>query len=116
MNIFFNLNIDLDSPICWYCNLYLQHAYGGGNISIYNDIYNCKCCNENYRIYYFNDQIKRTIFTCIDLLINLDVEKNQYGIKYNDDNDKYTWIPPFNIDFSDKQLLNNKFKTYLIFS
>lgn len=116
MNIFSNINIDLDSPTCWYCNVSLQHTYGDGDLSINQDSYTCKICKEKYRLYHFDDKIKRATFTCIDLLINLDVEKNQYGIKYNHDYNKYIWIPPFNIAFSDKQLLNIKFKTYLIFS
>lgn len=116
-----------DDPRCLYCNGICKANYSGGleHQSFLEDEYHCLNCGETFLI--IGDAINKNlfnttlIFTCIDLKVMYFSDAQQMAVSklpnLNLAKDKFiSFIPNFDIDFSQKDLLYQKLKTYLIFS
>lgn len=86
------------------------------------DIYTCTQCFEMFEIHMSDDKRESFFFSCDDIyarcfatwfVISTDerLQYKKFGIIAPS-----VKIPPFPIDFSDKQKLHSKLKTYIIFS
>jgi len=110
--------IDQDDPKCLYCN-------SECNVSStqFNDAFKCNKCHEVLKIHYkinINNSNPSKIYvytlSCKDLLIYIyQNNKAFFIIGYINEIDLMN-IPYFQIDFSDKEKLYRKLKTYIIFS
>lgn len=112
----FNVPIDIEDPFCFFCKKSLTAMYGQGEGLLYTDEFFCSSCQEEYSYIYLDDKLIKFTITCFGLRIILDLENNQCGIKSATQNRKVIWVPPFKIDFSNKENLLKKLNNYLIFS
>jgi hypothetical protein len=124
--------IDREDPKCLYCNsdfdIELSGDYIGGSSSMLNvDILSCRNCHEQFEITSIDeaDNVIAFAFTCKGIVIRnvyhlqsfiLGGKELLYGIISSSYPENPNYIPEFNIDFSDKNKLYEKLKTYLIFS
>jgi len=109
--------IDFDNPKCLYCYHIIYNNSSFGDLLLQQDLFVCPSCNEGYTIIIKDGIITCAFFTCIDIEIISYNNKNEFGIKHFYSKLKdFIWIPEFNIDFSDKQSLHEKLKTYLLLS
>lgn len=90
--------------------------YGRGEGLLMEDEFICNSCYEELVITHIDYKFTSLSFTCLGLKVIFDLEKNRYGIKNCNRDSKIVWVPPFDIDFSDKNNLFCKLKTYLAFS
>ena len=107
--------INYSDPKCLYCAADCSTNHGKLAMAIYT-AYDCTSCGEYFSTYLVGDAFELQ-FTCKEYcIIYLHGE-----LIFNVDNtmidaDELTEIPIFDIDFSDKEKLYNKLKTYLIFT
>ena len=126
--------IDREDPRCLYCKSECDIQLTGnyilpGSSSQYNvDMLTCRKCKERFDIHWIDEatNVVSFAFSCKKMAVfHAYGHGFIIGIKkellwsYEDradtkDTDKY--LPPFDIDFSDKKKLHNKLKTYLLFS
>lgn len=118
--------IDSNNPKCLYCNGNFTIEKGENFIYNYIDIYKCTSCKETF--YLCSDNGFDVIcfeFTCNGLFCSHDYNYQPYmigitilnnAICWNGVTIKLTYIPIFEISFSDKDSLSNKLNTYLTFS
>lgn len=127
--------IDRDYPKCLYCQ-------GGMNVKVEGDdwsfnvfevvILTCRVCNEVFEIHSTGQSdtgdlrdadCTSFLFSCVDICARVVYSENICYL--NDHNLKWPTgltssglqtVPMFDIDFSDKQKLYTKLRTYLIFS
>lgn len=136
--------IDRDEPRCLYCNGDCDIKQDGLSISTWSphtntyevQILTCRKCQEVFEIHWYDHEGEVTYhafaFTCKDLLVfymyprdtvteasfAIETRKNLYE-KWKDDARKMprkNRVPPFPVDFSNKEKLWEKLKTYIIFS
>ena len=107
--------INVNCPTCLYCHEQCSKTYE--NTSFIK--YKCQICNEIIILYGTID----VNFSCLDFLINTTLFENDFKIEKCEDiqnkkyisSDKWISIPQFEIDFSNKEKLYNKLKTYMVF-
>ena len=104
--------INPNMPRCVYCRNMCQES---GINNIYTIRYSCMSCLEYIRLY-FDGQTNTPVLlhlSCENMLIEF--TNMSKSIKFKTDQDWIT-IPQFEIDFSDKEKLYNKLKTYMVFA
>jgi hypothetical protein len=113
--------MDLDNPICLYCQGECdvwQNA--SGFPPIVGDCYTCQKCEEKFTIFFIDSSEVKFIsflFTCKEFEVAYPYSANKFGICRKDfKEDKHIWIPYFDVDFSNKEELYQKIKTYILFS
>lgn len=127
--------IDKEEPKCLYCNVeidtnamsirsssgYVAYKLGQANIarSDAETLY-CVDCRETFEIYSNQNDAGETTysgfnFTCKNLSVFCDYNKSCFDIS-NLKGTQRTTIPSFDLDFSDRNKLREKLKTYLVFS
>jgi len=117
LNWFLNL-INIDDAICPYCKSHCNiSSQSVDNSEIHYDTYNCVSCNELYCLSFDADICFDFHVSCKELLITLSMHPDGYCISRGSEirlGGKN--IPLFYMDFSDKETLYNKLKTYILFS
>lgn len=125
--------VDREEPKCLYCNGKCDHSQNGDFVmtaSITYEVETLKCrrCHETFEIHWVDDAGQVTItsfvFTCGSIVVY-----NQYGNGFAVGGREYLYpaskrvmstdmkfIPEFPVDFSDKNKLYEKLKTYSVFS
>jgi len=113
--------INQQEPFCLYCGQTLgineeSHFTLTGAIEVVFN-YKCEDCVEGLRITTIDDEYNNCIFTCKGICVLEDFRESQYGLTLLlKTGDEPVWIPEFKIDFSDREALYQKLKTYLTFS
>lgn len=109
-------NIIYNRPECLYCKSICEIT-SGGEAMMSMTSYDCKSCGD-----YFSNisaaNIRELQFTCKEFCIFYEIGSAIFQI-YNTDSstdDKRVSIPRFDIDFSDREKLYEKLKTYLVFA
>lgn len=111
------LLIGHDKPNCLYCGAECEVG-GGGEAAMVFDSFDCKACGDYFHI----SQILGTEnfwfqFTCKEFCISYDLQRETFSIdNTNSLNEEQMEIPLFEFDFSDREKLYSKLKTYLIFA
>jgi hypothetical protein len=121
--------IDWQDPQCLYCQASCDTELRGLHPNYNVNTYTCRGCRETFEIHWGGfvdvEEIAVFSFTCRDLMVC-----HQYGHGFAIDNHSLLWdgsrspkstnvqhcIPPFDVDFSDKDKLYRKLQTYLVFS
>lgn len=107
--------IDKIYPICLYCQSECQFEGKGLLNSLFiKNTYFCSQCREKFVIVCRFDKEYSFTFTCSNLRIEYIQFSNKFNISKLSDK-TYISIPDFPLDFSNKESLYNKLKTYLIF-
>lgn len=113
------------SKACPYCQGDFKLSCEGEHISqgnqVFTDSYSCTECAETFVINRVNEELTSFQFTCNKLWISICIEQNklQMSVLQNETDGgpiPYIEMPAFIPDFSDKDKLFNKLRTYLIFS
>lgn len=130
--------IDREDPKCLYCRVRCDLKVTGRNSSVAQpdpytiEILTCTNikCQEIFEIHSWDDdqRVSDFVFTCKDIVvINKYPQPSGTAVGFNIGDKSNLWpkmfsghittnIPPFKIDFSNKNKLYNKLKTYLVFS
>lgn len=117
--------IDREDPVCLYCGAQCEVFLSATQLphsSLMEDQESLTCisCKEEFMISSLQNPEGDTnytgfTFTCQDYLVFVNYLEDYFEIK--DKNGKYIIaLPSFNVDFSDKNKLREKLKTYIIFS
>lgn len=117
--------IDREEPRCLYCNSYTDINFVSErpprtSLVLEKEELTCSKCGEFFIIHYIQNSLAETeydgfTFTCNDYSVYYNYIESYFDI--SDLNKKHiTAIPAFEVNFSDKEKLYNKLKTYLIFS
>lgn len=117
--------IDREYPVCLYCGKRGEVFFSGSAIpssalTIEHESLQCISCKETFTINSIQNSNGETNYTGFDLscneyIIGISYTENYYEIR--DDSGNYiVTLPPFKIDFSDKEKLYQKIKTYVLFS
>jgi hypothetical protein len=116
--------IDRDEPKCLYCNSGVDTRLTSEWIpktalKADHEGVSCHSCNEVFGIYSFQKSDGETVytgftFTCREYNIYFDYSMNCFDVKIGAE--YVTTIPFFTVDFSDKEKLCEKLKTYCVFS
>jgi len=121
--------IDKDDPKCLYCksrcNFQLNSDSSPRSITYVIEIYSCQNCGEVFEIRNWEgDAIENAqfIFSCKEFAV-LSVPNNGFHIASRNSlwpsyhkKGECVDIAEFNVDFSDKEKLYQKLKTYIVFS
>jgi hypothetical protein len=110
--------LDLDNPQCLYCNRNCDTS-GTTFYQKITDTFSCNYCNETISVTYesiYSDFIDIITFSCLEIQVSIDLEKNIYGLKKINSEQILIWIPQFDFDFSNRHKLFEKLNTYIIFS
>jgi hypothetical protein len=125
--------IDREDPKCLYCGSDCDISLCGnaplfGNSITDEETLSCRSCLEYFTITseagYAGTTYISFIFSCKDILVNCLYAQDVFNLKKSllkkkiilDVKHAGVNIPSFNIDFSNKEELYKKLKTYLIFS
>lgn len=123
--------IDREDPKCLYCDSFCDDYMDGEsishNINYYVQIFRCRKCHETFEIHWIDDMVKTKmqgfLFTCEPLTVfNLYNKgfsiggKELHFSRWKSLNPGFNFIEEFEVDFSNKNKLLEKLKTYLIFS
>lgn len=112
---------NLDHRSCFYCQGDFSVSckgehYAPGN-QTFTDTYICTECAETFVVYSLNDELTAFQFTCNNIWIYIFIEQNKLHMNVLDvESAPSVEMPAFVPDFSDKDKLFNKLRTYLIFS
>lgn len=119
--------IDKDEPQCLYCNsatdlsLSLKSEWlPNTSLKVDVEVIACQKCNEEFKIHSLqggdgNTEYNGFTFTCKSYRVFFNYIEDYFDI--SDKKGKYiVAIPSFTVDFSDKDKLFDKLKTYLVFS
>jgi hypothetical protein len=113
--------INEDDPICLYCQGRCdvsQKASGYPDLVTYT--YSCQKCQEVFESNTIDGKYFAFSFTCKNFKVFQNYGANNFGLdKKGPDLDftyKYVWIPYFDINFSQKEELYHKIKTYILFA
>lgn len=108
--------INYNRPECLYCKSICE-AESGGEAAMVVTSYDCKSCGDYFSIISIAGS-KELQFTCKEYCLLYQEGDSHFEI-YNTDwashEDKVP-IPMFDIDFSNRERLYEKLKTYLIFA
>ncbi len=123
--------IDREEPKCLFCqsetNVDVSSNWDNRYGRMDTETLTCRSCKEIFVIHSNQDTSGETrctgfAFSCKGVLIYYDYDSNKFWIGNHQKNYKSlfvsepTIIPYFSVDFSDKNKLHEKLKTYLIFS
>lgn len=128
--------INREDPRCLYCNYKCDFKMDGRASTVANpdsyfvEILTCIKCKEIFEIHGWDDtaQITDFVFTCKKIVVlNKYPQSSGVAVGFNIGNRTNLWpqmfggdatinVAPFDIDFSDKNKLHKKLKTYLVFS
>jgi hypothetical protein len=129
MEWFLDKYLEVD-PQCLFCKSHCDvESYGLAIPTdvVHRDILTCTACGEYYQVFVFDSSkegapIKKDFahiveFSCGGVVIALSEEAGCLAIRARsaDENTEVN-IPEFELDITDKQKLQEKLKTYLIFS
>lgn len=117
--------IDRDEPRCLYCNSYtninfVNERLPNSSLLLEKEELLCSKCEEVFIIHCIQNSFGETeydgfTFTCNNYRVYYNYIESYFDI--SDLSKKHiTAIPAFEVNFSDKEKLYNKLKTYLIFS
>ena len=117
--------IDRDEPKCLYCNsdvdLNLNSEWiPQTSLKVDKETLTCRKCKESFIIHSIQDHYGYTdyigfTFTCKTYKVFFNYAESYFDI--SDKNGKYIIaLPSFSPDFSDKEKLHEKIKTYITFS
>ena len=98
---------------CLYCGSELEIQYKNWQDSVGDTILKCNCCNEEIRFDSFLS-LKVVLISCKDLYLICDFS-DVYQIANSTLKSKTVEVPVFDVDFSDKEKLYKKLKSYLTF-
>lgn len=119
--------INEDRPYCLYCNQKCNYhldtqQHISGTIETLK-LFLCPSCGESFHTWHNTDDGTPNTFimTCYELTIYQSYEdpnspNSELGIQGEKDDGEIIWVPEFKIDFSDRDILYQKLKTYLLFS
>jgi len=118
--------IDREQPRCLYCDeevdaVHLSSGWmAGANMRVDVEKLTCRKCNEEFWIHSMQGDdgatnIDSFTFTCKDFHIFFNYVEDYFDVKDRDRKYLFT-IPSFQVDFSDKEALYQKLRTYLLFS
>jgi|ERR1700723_3204088 len=111
--------IDREDPKCLYCHSELdsdvEASWNSNRAAESTYFYRCEICFEQFRVFLLRDAEKNFFFTCKDICVLQDFQLSEYGLSTLDKSE-VIWVPQFEIDFSDKEALWLKLKTYITFS
>lgn len=128
--------IDRENPSCLYCKSNCDIKQDGfflaGTLTLFYElqILTCQKCKEIFEIHWLDDNGETRMigftFTCKKIVVYNHYDKNEFTIGGKELLYK-NWgpglnsvggniVPEFTVDFSNKRKLNNKLKTYLVFS
>lgn len=108
--------IDEDDPKCLYCNGICKTTHDS-DATLITDRYACLICGEVFeKSYTIGFEPGIFSFTCQDLYIIVFAKTAKFAVSSIDKNNKINYIPYFDINFSNKNSLYQKLKTYLTFS
>lgn len=119
--------VDREDPKCLYCGKQCEVSLEGTRLSGSNliedhDILLCRSlnCRERFRIDSIQHPDGETEFvgfhfTCKGYLINYKYDEKEFEIA-DRSRKRICVCPPFEVDFSDKNKLYEKIKTYIVFS
>lgn len=121
-NITFHTVINEDNPYCFYCKseCYIKVSSTYSSIDNFTS-FNCKFCNERFVIYNlhnYDELVSSFEFTCKDFSVHIYYITENFSLRKLNYKEKI-WINDLHnvkFDFSDKEKLYNKLKTYLMFS
>jgi hypothetical protein len=107
--------INFNRPECLYCKSICE-ADTGGEAMMVMTTYDCKLCGDYFTIVKVASD-KELSFTCKEFCIFHYNDANEFEVDNTDGltHDRIK-IPVFDIDFSDRERLYEKLKTYLIFA
>ena len=116
--------IDKDDPRCLYCNSEIFYELKSEwlpntSLKVDSEILTCQKCKEEFKIHSLqggdgNTEYTGFTFSCKEYSVFFNYIEDYFDVKQHD---KYAFaIPSFIVDFSDKNKLYEKLKTYLIFS
>lgn len=118
--------IDRDEPKCLYCNsdvdVNLRSAWLPNTfLKADNEILSCRKCKEIFAIHSLQGEDGNTeytgfTFTCKEYSVFFNYIESYFDISSAKDKKHIMAIPSFIVDFSDKNKLYEKLKTYLVFS
>jgi len=128
--------MDQEDPKCLYCNgqcsVSLEGYKAPMGCSDDREILTCTLCKEVFTIFSIQSIEGETIyygfsFSCQDITVFYEYKNKNFGLfsqktksivdEHGDMEDiSPTEVPIFEIDFSNKNKLHNKLKTYLLFS
>ena len=114
-----------DEPKCLYCyndvDISLSSGWTpGANLRLDTETLTCRKCKESFWIHSLQGddgatEITGFTFSCQDFWIFFNYIEDYFDVK--DKHRKFLFaIPSFPVDFSDKEKLYQKLKTYLVFS
>lgn len=125
--------IDREDPKCLYCNSDCDFKHDGffpagiSNLYYELEILTCRKCKEIFEIHWIDDagefRYLSFVFTCKDIVV-----LNRYSSGYSIGGKEFLYvnwsagknpdnfIPAFPVDFSNKNKLYKKLKTYVVFS
>jgi hypothetical protein len=117
--------IDQDEPRCLYCNREVNVNLSsqwlpGTSLRLDIETLTCRKCRESFWIHSLqgddgHTKIDGFTFSCEDFWVFYNYVEGYFDVK--DKNRKFLFaIPAFPLDFSDKNKLYEKLKTYLVFS
>lgn len=110
--------VNIDDAICPYCKSHCNiNSQSIDNFEIHYDTYHCVSCNELYSLSFVADICYNFQVSCKELLVTLSRRPDGFRISRGSEirlGGKN--IPLFQIDFSDKEKLYFKLKTYILFS
>lgn len=110
--------IDREDPRCLYCNSEVELSVSSqstlSNIRLDEETLTCYKCKEIFKIFSNQDDIGDTkyegfAFTCHGIAVYSSYESSKFYFKG-------LAVPPFHIDFSNKEKLYKKLRTYILFS
>jgi DNA-directed RNA polymerase subunit RPC12/RpoP len=111
--------INLDYPFCLYCNSRCDIA-SWGNSQAVTETYVCLSCKEKFEFIYADDKLISIIFTCNEFQVIYTIDIQSFGIKKIEEDQSQIfnriWVPEFEINFKNKDILNNRLATYLLLS
>lgn len=107
--------INYNRPECLYCKSICE-SDSGGEAAMSMTTYDCKSCGDYFMIISVSNT-KELQFTCKEFCIFYTKGDSYFEIYNTNGTSHEDWvrIPMFDINFSDRERLYEKLKTYLIF-
>lgn len=117
--------INQNEPRCLYCFSEIDYSMSsqwlpGSNLRSDTETLTCRKCKESFWIHSLQGDDAETVingftFSCKDFWVFFNYIEDYFDVK--DKHRKFLFaIPSFEVDFSDKDKLYEKLKTYLLFS
>jgi hypothetical protein len=113
--------INMDDPVCLYCQAYCDVFQDAkGYPPLVTNAYTCQKCKEKFEMFVVDGSNVKYIgfsFTCNHYKVWQSYINNKLGLaNISFDAIDYIWVPYFEVDFSKKEELYKKIKTYILFA